>query len=209
MKAVQIVRTAVLSKEIFDMNPSHDLAAISDEELLLLSLTRPSAFEMLVARYQSQFLQRARGVVGSTDAAEDVVQETFIRVYRFAPRFKGENGSFRAWSLTILMNVARTHYSKVARTRGTVAELTTEHYESLADTSIHAKEGHQEYAKEVIEKGLSKAPQEVAEILRFAFIEDLPYSEISKKLGISVPAVKTRVHRAKAVLRSIIGSVEN
>lgn len=188
---------------------AHNDLALTDEELLATSLSRPSSFEMLVARYQSQFLNRARAVVGDTDKAEDVVQETFIRIYRFAPRFKGENGSFRAWSLTILMNVARTHYSKMARTRGRMAELTTEHYESLADTSEPTKEGHQEYAREVIEKGLEEAPQEVADILRLAFIEGLPYAEIAEKLNISVPAVKTRVHRAKAVLRTIIGSVDN
>ncbi len=187
------------------MDSFTELTSLSDEELLQLSLSKPSAFEMLVARYQSQFLNRATSVVGSRDAAEDVVQEAFIRVYRFAPRFKGESGSFRAWSLTILMNVARTHYRKVARGRESVAELTSEHYESLPDLSIHAKEGHQEYAKEVIEKGLSQAPEDVAQILKLAFIDDLPYAEIAEKLGISVPAVKTRVHRAKAVLRTIMG----
>lgn len=186
-----------------------DVVSLSDEALLELSLSRPSAFEMLVVRYQPQFLSRAQNVVGSRDAAEDVVQETFIRIYRFAPRFKGEEGSFRAWSLTILMNVARTHYRKAARTRGSIVELTPDHYESLADHGVRAKEGHEEYAKEVIEKGLTHAPKDVAQILRLAFIDDLPYAEIAERLEISVPAVKTRVHRAKAVLRSIIGSKEN
>jgi RNA polymerase sigma-70 factor (ECF subfamily) len=188
---------------------SEDLLSLPDEALLELSLSRPSMFEILLGRYQSQFLSRAQAVVGSKDAAEDVVQEAFIRIYRFAPKFKGDAGSFRAWSLTILMNVARTHYSKGARLRGNVADLTSEHYESLPDTGVHAKEGHQAYAKEVIEKGLQKAPPETAEILRLAFIDDLPYAEIAEKLRISVPAVKTRVHRAKAALRGIIGNAED
>ncbi len=191
------------------MDRLDDLSALSDEALLSLSLKRPSSFEALLGRYQSQFLARAQAVVGSRDAAEDVVQEAFVRIYRFAPRFKGEAGSFRAWSLTILMNVARTHYKKGARGREQFADLTTDHYESLADPSIAGKESHQEYAREVIEKGLTKAPSDVAEILRLAFIDDLPYAEIAGRLGISVPAVKTRVHRAKAVLRNIIGSQDN
>lgn len=203
MQSIQTVQEAVLSMSAPYMD---DIATLSDEELLTLSFTQPSAFETLVLRYQSQFLNRAQAVVGTRDAAEDVVQETFIRVYRFGTRFKGESGSFRAWALTILMNVARTHYRKGSRTREHVAELTTEHYESLADLSIPSKEGHQEYAREVIEKGLKEAPPQVAEILQLAFIDDLPYAEIAEKLGTSVPAVKTRVHRAKAVLRSIIGS---
>ena len=191
------------------MDALNAFLSMSDEELLALSLTTPGAFEVLVARYQSQFLSRSQAVVGSRDLAEDVVQDAFVRIYRFAPRFKGEQGSFRAWSLTILMNVARTHYAKAARARGSVTELTPEHYESLADSDAPAKEGHQAFAKEVIEKGLARAPQETAEILRLAFIDDLPYAEIAERLDISVPAVKTRVHRAKAVLRGIIGSKDD
>ncbi len=193
----------------FRIGSMDEFMSLSDEELLALSLSRPSAFEILVARYQTQFLSRVQHVVGSRDAAEDVVQEAFIRMYRFAARFKGEAGSFRAWSLTILMNVARTHYRKLARGRENFAELTAEHYESLADTGVFAKEGHEAYAKEVIEKGFLQAPEGVAEILKLAFIDDLPYAEIAEKLGTSVPAVKTRVHRAKAVLRDIIGSKES
>lgn len=190
----------------FRIGEVDDLLSLSDEALLELSLKKPSAFEMLVARYQSQFLSRAQAVVGNRDAAEDVVQETFVRIYRFGEKFTGEQGSFRAWSLTILMNVARTHYSRSAKSRSHTAPLEPEHYESLADNTIHAKEGNEAYAKEVIEKALDKAPADVAEILSLAFIDGLPHAEIAEKLGVSTAAVKTRVHRAKAVLRNIISS---
>ena len=182
-----------------------DFANLSDEALLELSLNTPSAFETLLSRYQSQFLVRAQGVLRSRDAAEDVVQETFVRIYRFAPRFKGEHGSFKAWSLTILMNVARTHYRKSARDRGEVALLDPEHYESLPDESKrYGGESDAAYAKEVVEKALPKVSEEVAQILSLAYLEDLPYKEIAETLGISVAAVKTRVHRAKAELRRVI-----
>lgn len=180
-----------------------DPSLLSDEELLALSLSKPSAFEALIGRYQSQFLSRAQGILRSRDAAEDVVQEAFVRIYRFAPRFQGDHGSFRAWSLTILMNVARTHYRKAARDRGEVAFLDPEHYESLADPDV-TKEGDAAYAKEVIEQALPKISEDAAEILSLAFLKDLPYKEIAETLDISVPAVKTRVHRAKAELRKVI-----
>lgn len=181
-----------------------DLNADSDEELLALSISKPSAFELLISRYQSQFLARAQGVLRSRDAAEDAVQDAFVRIYRFAPRFDAENGSFRAWSLTILMNVARTHYRKAARDRGEVALLDPEHYESLADPDAVTGEGDKAYAREVVAKALPKVSKDVAEILSLAYLEDLPYKDIAEKLGISVPAVKTRVHRAKAELRKFI-----
>lgn len=188
----------------FSIGVREDTQTLSDEALLELSLSKPSAFEALVVRYQSQFLSRAQAVLRDRDRAEDVVQETFVRIYRFAPRFKNDQGNFRSWSLTILMNVARTHYQKTARDRGHTAPLEPEHYESLADNSIHAKEGNEAYAKEVVTKALAHAPGDVAEILSLAFIDGLPHAEIAEKLGISTPAVKTRVHRAKAELRDII-----
>lgn len=188
----------------FSIGMIEDLSSLSDEALLADSFKNPSSFELLMARYQNQFLSRAQAVVRSRDAAEDVVQDAFVRIYRFAPRFDGTQGNFRSWSLTILMNVARTHYQKNARERGYVAPLDPEHYESLGDASIPDKEGHEGYAKEVMEKALAQAPTDVAHILRLAFIEDLPYKDIAEKEGISVPAVKTRVHRAKKVLRDII-----
>ena len=183
-----------------------DTEPLTDEALLELSLSSPSAFETLIARYQTQFLSRAQSVTGSRDTAEDVVQDAFVRIYRFAPRFRGEEGSFRAWSLTILMNVARTHYRKAAKERGQMAPLDPDHYESLKDDSILEREGHEEYAKEVIAKALSRAPKEVATILELAFIKDLPYKDIAVELGLSVAAVKTRVHRAKAVMRDIMNN---
>ena len=203
MGAIQIAVEAVLSGGMAaDLS---NLDSYTDEELLALSLSRPSAFELLISRYQAQFLSRAQGILRSRDAAEDVVQEAFVRVYRFAPRFQGDHGSFRAWSLTILMNVARTHYRKAARDRGEVALLDPEHYESLADPDLSVtKEGDAAYAKEVIEQALPRISEDAANILSLAFLKDLPYKEIAETLGISVPAVKTRVHRAKAELRKAI-----
>jgi len=188
----------------FSVKAMHNLSSLPDEELLEVSLKSPGAFEVLLGRYQSQFLSRAQSVTGSRDVAEDVVQETFVRIYRFAPRFRKDAGNFRAWAITILMNVARTHYRKFARDREFSVTLSPDHYESLADHSVETKEGDSEYARDVIQKALAHAPQDVARILTLAFLDDLPYKDIAKKEGLSVAAVKTRVHRAKAVLRNII-----
>jgi RNA polymerase sigma-70 factor (ECF subfamily) len=189
------------------MGEMDDVSALSDEELLERSLQEPRAFESLLDRYQSEFLSRAQGVVRSRDGAEDVVQETFIRIYRFAPRFDVKAGNFRAWSLTILMNVARTHYRKAARGREEVALLDPEHYESLPDPDV-TKESDAAYAREVVEKALPRVSEDVRTILSLAYLEDLPYKDIAERLGISVSAVKTRVHRAKAELRKAVGPVQ-
>jgi RNA polymerase sigma-70 factor (ECF subfamily) len=179
-------------------------STLSDEKILELSLTNPALFEFLVARYQRQFLARAQAVVGSRDVAEDVMQDAFVRMYRFATRFRGEAGSFRAWGLTILMNVARTYYQKSARERGMTAVLDPEFYETFPDPASLSSGEEEAFAKETITAALGKAPPEVARILKLAFLDDLPYKDIAEREGLTVAAVKTRVFRAKAVLRTII-----
>lgn len=182
----------------------HTYDTLTDEELLQVSLQKPDAFELLMIRHQREFLSRAQAVVKSRDEAEDVVQETFVRMYRFAPKFNESSGTFRAWSITILMNVARTKYQKTAKERGTFVHLEDEHYQSLPDTNRTAHEIYLDTQE--VERVLGKVDAETAEILTLAYIEGLPYEEIAELKGISEGAVKARVHRAKIAVRNALGS---
>jgi len=178
----------------------HDLSSLSDEALLEQALSTPSVFEVLLARYQKEFLERAMYVVKSRDEAEDVVQDAFVRIYRFAPRFKAEHGSFRSWAMTILMNVARTRYQKQAKGWVRNVELSNEHYESLAAPS----EKDALLAHDALERALTLLPEDISRLLRWAFIDGLSYEEIGEREGISAGAVKTRVHRAKKALKKVL-----
>ena len=181
-----------------------ELQALTDEELLLHSLKSPSAFEVLMARYQREFLNRAHAVVKSRDVAEDVVQETFVRIYRFATKFNRSSGTFRSWSLTILMNVSRTQYQKHVRERGMFADLKDEHYESLAGPDTHGDF----LDKDEVQRLLAEVDADTAEILTLAYIEGLPYEEIATRKGTTVGAVKARVHRAKSTVRNSLTETE-
>ena len=180
-----------------------DLSTLTDEELLRRSLEMPSAFETLMIRHQREFLARAQAVVKTRDEAEDVVQETFIRMYRFAPKFSEENGTFRAWSITILMNVARTKYQKSAKERGVFARLEDDHFVSLAEVG---RSEHDAYLdKEEVKQVLGRVDAETAEILTLAYLEGLPYEHIAELKETSVGAIKARVHRAKLTVRNVLG----
>ncbi len=181
-----------------------DLQTLTDEELLTRSLSAPSAFEVLMLRYQREFLTRAQAVVKTRDDAEDIVQETFVRIYRFAPKFSEKSGTFRAWSVTILMNVARTRYQKVAKERGVFAKLEDDHFVSLPEMG---RSEHDEYLdKEEVRQVLGKVDAGTAELLTLAYIEGLPYEEIAQRKGTSAGAIKARVHRAKLTVRNVLAS---
>jgi RNA polymerase sigma-70 factor (ECF subfamily) len=184
----------------------NELTTLTDEELLKRSLQMPSAFETLMARHQREFIARAQAVVKSRDDAEDIVQETFVRIYRFAPKFSEENGTFRAWSVTILMNVARTRYQKVAKERGVFAKLEDEHFVSLAEVG---RSQHDAYLDtEEVKRVLARVDADTAEILTLAYLEGLPYEQIAELKETSVGAIKARVHRAKLLVRNALDSGE-
>ncbi len=172
---------------------------LSDEELLRQSLDSPALFELLMLRYQREFLSRARAVVKSTDDAEDVAQEAFIRMYRFGPKFDPKNGSFRTWALTILMNVARTRYQRQVKERSATVHLEDTHYESLADQSGE----HEDYlATDEVVRALGRVDSDTARLLRRAYIDGIPYVQIASEEGTTVGAIKARIHRAKTAVRA-------
>lgn len=198
MSTLQLLDKDNRSVIVLNMNIA-DISQLSDEQLLEHSLEHPSAFEVLMLRYQHEFLNRAHAVVKSRDDAEDVVQEAFVRIYRFAPKFSPKSGSFRSWSLTILMNVARTRYQKQVKERGTFAMLEDAHYESLPDPV----DSHGDFLnKDEVMVVLGRVDEDTAEILTLAYLEGLPYEEIAERKNTTVGAIKARVHRAKAAARN-------
>src|SRR4051812_11774825 len=88
----------------------------SDEEVLLLSISHPSLFAVLVHKYEEAFLRKARSIVRDEEAAEDIVQETFTKIYLNAKKFKTvEGATFSSWGYRILINTALTHYARRKR----------------------------------------------------------------------------------------------
>jgi RNA polymerase sigma-70 factor (ECF subfamily) len=174
----------------------------SDEEILKRSVDEPDFFVFIVRRYEAPFARKARKVLYNNEDIEDVVQETFTKIYLNAERFhKVEGASFKSWGYTILMNTAFTRYRKMRRTMERTAELTPEHYESLPDT------GHEESfgleASDYVVSLLAKMPEHLARVLDMHFLKEMPQQAIADAEGVSVGAIKTRVHRAKAQFRAL------
>ncbi len=181
---------------------AHDTAEGSDEEILARSIRTPSLFGVLVSRYEDAFLRKALSIVRGREEAEDIVQETFAKIYLNAPRFKEVPGaSFKSWGYRILINTALTHYQKRKRERGETAELPAEFYEVLPDTAMRQFE-HLE-TREYLISVLSKMPEHLSRILSLHFLDGKPQKEIATDEGMSVGAVKTRIHRAKKEFKKI------
>lgn len=187
-------------------NIEEDLSEKSDEEILALSTKHPHLFEIILDRYQSALLRKAQSVLRNPEDAEDIVQEAFSKMYLYADKFVVQEGaSFKSWAYKILLNTAFTKYQKTKRERGVRVTLDPEFYESFADKESRQFE-KQEVSDYVISM-LSRIPDHLARSLRLHIIEGRSQEEVAEIEGITVGAVKTRVHRAKKAFRKVDAAI--
>ena len=177
-----------------------DLTTLSDAEILARAQKEPNLFAVLVRRYEAPLLRRARTILFSPEDAEEAVQDAFTKMYLYADKYHPQEGAtFSSWAYTILNRVAYTKYRAKSIERGKRAELLPEHYESLPDARAEFLEDLS-IRNEVI-TALAKLPEAAARILRLQFIEGKSQEEIAQAEKLSIPAVKTRVHRAKKLFK--------
>jgi RNA polymerase sigma-70 factor (ECF subfamily) len=179
---------------------------MSDEQILVASLSHPSLFALLVRKYEEAFLRKAASIVHEREEAEDIVQEAFAKIYINASKFKTvEGASFSSWGYRILINTALTHYQKRKREGGRVVELDEEIWALIPDKNLRQFE-KKEFVDEVASV-LSRMPNTFARVLASFFIEGKTQEEIAREEGVSVGAIKTRVHRAKAEFKKVYKAV--
>ncbi len=153
------------------------------------------AFNEIVDRYKDRLLNVIGRMLSSQEEAEDIVQETFIRVYQHRQSFNFQH-CFSTWIYTIGLNLARNELRKRKRFK---------HYDI---TEMQGNES--EFAVEMklpsrLPQVLNNAIQELPEKYRTAFmlrdLQELPYEEVAKVLDIPLGTVKSRVNRARMMLR--------
>lgn len=174
-----------------------------DEIVLRASLTKPALFRILVSRYQEAFLRKAKTVVRTDEEAEDIVQETFVKIYRNAKSFEKRPGiEFKSWGYKILMNTSFTHYTKLQRTKGNMNfEDYLKYDEEIPDGEDYAT--HQEL-KHTVQGVLQKMPSHLASALHAYYFEDKSYQDIADEQHISLSALKLRMFRAKKIFRKLL-----
>lgn len=185
---------------IMTFSTTEDLSALTDAKALARSRKEPELFAVLVRRYEAALLRRARKILRSPEDAEEAVQDAFTKMYLYADTYHEQEGAtFSSWAYMILNRVAYTKYRAKSSEWNKRAELTPEHYESLPDARAEFLEDLS-LRNEVL-AALARLPETAARILRLQFIEGKSQEEIAASEDLSIPAVKTRVHRAKKLFK--------
>lgn len=191
-----------MSKKVPKIDISQ-LKAMSDAEVLSLSVSRPQVFEELVDRYQRLLLRKARSILRNEDDASDVVQDTFVRIYTSASKFKKQEGaSFSSWAYTILTHQCYTYYRKKQKH----AFVSLEMEPALADVipdraAIEAVE--EKFTRDHIIGLIAKLPAIMRRVVELHFIRGVPQKEIAREEGVSLGVVRSRVFRAKKELQKL------
>ncbi len=177
---------------------------MSDEQILAKSLKEPNLFGLLVDRYQAPLLARATRLLGSAEAAQDAVQETFIKIYTKAGQFVNHEhkpDAFRAWAYTILIKHCLSLLRKEERGRGQFVPLYPGLEGVIADPKADVWE-RSTLSNEVLSV-LSRLPATFRRVLEAYFFNGESEEEIAKMEGVSVGAIRVRMHRAKKEFKKI------
>jgi RNA polymerase sigma-70 factor, ECF subfamily len=177
--------------------------ALSDVEVVRRVRNGETAlFEILMRRYNQRLYRVARAILKDDGEAEDVMQQAYVNAYVHLDQF-AERASFSTWLTKIAV------YEALARSRRRgAAELHTG-FESGEDTMTHIQESapdpeHQAFATELrslLDSAVDSLPEHHRVVFTLRQIEGLSTAETAESLGISEDNVKTRLHRARALLR--------
>jgi RNA polymerase sigma-70 factor (ECF subfamily) len=162
------------------------------------------AFEAIVERYFARCLRFALGMLRDPADAEDVVQETFVRLYRALPRYE-ERQRFDSWLFRILGNCCRT--ANLVQQRRTMLDVRDEQtLHSLPSPDRTDAVFEDEWGDDV-RRALAEVPEYNREIFLLHYVEGFSYEEIERITGVRQSALKMRVKRASDLLRARLAGV--
>ena len=172
---------------------------LSDEEILQRSQKEPWIFAVLLDRYQEAFLRKARSIIHNELDAEEVVQDTFTKIYIHAASFEPQAGAkFSSWAYRILMNTAFTRYQKKIKEGERFTMLDPEFEAMVPDRTVGAVVYER---NDAVERVLARLPEHFVYVLRRHYLERWPHQAIADETGETVGTIKARIHRAKAAFR--------
>jgi RNA polymerase sigma-70 factor (ECF subfamily) len=181
-----------------------NLAAIADSELVTRAVAgREDSFEELVRRYQRPIAAYVYRMVGNYEAALDLTQEVFIKVYNSLGRYRSEF-KFSTWIYKIAHNSAVDHLRRYStREQSLINEFDGEQRELTVESRRISPE--QEYAgkerRAEIEQVVGGLPAAYKELVLLRHSYDLSYDEIAEVTGLPLGTVKNRLFRAREVMR--------
>ena len=155
-------------------------------------LTQDQAFRTLMSQYKERLYWHIRKIVISHDDTDDVLQNTFIKVYRNINNFKAESKLY-SWMYRIATNESITFINKRAKQNNLdLNDMRYKMAENL-EADVHFDGDEMQL---LLQKAIAKLPQKQQLVFNMKYYDDLKYKEISEILETSVGALKASYHHA-------------
>ena len=188
------------------------LQAMTDEELMgQLQAGIEEALEILVDRYSERLGYYLHRFVKDSDKVQDLLQETFLRVYRNRHSYE-PIAKFSTWLYTIAGNLARSEYRRRKRQRTysmNSVNREEEEYELQIPADTLAPDRHAERGihDKHIQQALDQIPEDFREVVVLRDVQQLTYEEISEITGLPMGTVKSRINRGRTKLQELLADV--
>jgi len=216
---IQQKERVVLRREALQRLPSEEnkaryeeLQRLSDEDLMaLFQAGTVEAFDILVSRYKDPLANYLYRFLGDPKEVEDLLQETFMRVYRNRHSYR-RIAKFSTWLYTIAGNLARSEYRKRKRRRVYSLQSVNrdeEEYEVEIPDETFAPDRHTEstFQDRYIQEALKQIPEEFREVVVLRDVQQLSYEEIAEITGLPMGTVKSRINRGRTKLQALLKDV--
>ncbi|HXG63272.1 MAG TPA: sigma-70 family RNA polymerase sigma factor [Planctomycetota bacterium] len=198
------------------MDRRDELASLPDHEIMARLKGAPEdlvmeGFEILVARHKNAIVSFLYRYVGDFRTAEDLAQETFLRVFRKIGDYNN-SARFSTWLYTIASNLAKDEFKRRARhparsldgagarndTTRPVPEVRADTTESVPDVRLQHDE-----ARQAVRRALELLEEQDREILLLKDVQGLSYEEIAHVLNVPLGTVKSRLSRARLAFKEV------
>ena len=214
MTATTLEQTKGFSPESNDGAPElrRQLSSMSDSQIVQRFLDGESrAFGELVGRYDSRLLNFVYRTVGDRERAQDLVQETFVRVYRHLHRFD-QSKKFSTWVYTIAGNLAKNELRNRSRNPLVLFQTIKKNWDAdhrpleWEDSSYKPDDLYRKrHLKELVDRAVQELPEHHRIVFVLREIEGKTYDEIADITGCNLGTVKSRLNRARNNFARIIG----
>jgi RNA polymerase sigma-70 factor (ECF subfamily) len=185
-----------------------DLRALADEDLMqLVRRNDPRAFEVVYERHAGAAFSLAYRMVGRGNLAEDVVQESFLSIWRSGARYERARGSVRTWVLGIVHHRAidQLRRSSVHDKRRASDEGLEERFESAERTDVEVARRDE---ADTIRSAMETLPAEQSHVIELAYFGGFTHTEIAEILETPVGTVKGRMRLGLEKLRDRLRMLE-
>ena len=178
---------------------------LADEDLIsLVEASDAEAFSTLYDRHSRAAFSLAHRMMGERQAAEDLAQDAFIKVWRGAGSYRAERGSVRTWILSIVHNRGIDHLRSQASRRRTQDKIEasaprSQPSEAFAETWRNSQ-------RDQVREALNTLPKEQLKILELAYFSGYTHVEIAELMGLPLGTVKGRMRLGLKKIRSYFES---